>query len=158
VAIGYGERRARDVTGSVQTVSTEQFNTGRVVSPEQLIQAKVPGVQMVDSGEPGGGVNIRIRGGTSVNASNEPLFVVDGVPLAPRRRPVGGPQPAELPQPGRHREHHGAQGRRIDGDLRVARRERRGAGHHEDRPLSRSAVLVQRLASRRRAISRARTC
>ncbi|HYJ78369.1 MAG TPA: SusC/RagA family TonB-linked outer membrane protein [Longimicrobiaceae bacterium] len=81
VAIGYGERRVRDVTGSVQAVGAEEFNTGRVVSPEQLIQGKVAGVQVVTSGEPGGGTSIRIRGGTSVNASNEPLFVIDGVPL-----------------------------------------------------------------------------
>jgi iron complex outermembrane receptor protein len=81
VAIGYGERRVRDVTGSVQAVSAEQFNTGRVVSPEQLLQGKVAGVQVVTTGEPGGGSSIRIRGGTSANASNEPLFVIDGVPL-----------------------------------------------------------------------------
>lgn len=83
VAIGYGERRVRDVTGSVEAVGEEDFNTGRVVSPEQLIQSKVAGVQVVDNGEPGGGLAIRIRGGTSVNASNEPLFVIDGVPLQP---------------------------------------------------------------------------
>jgi len=81
VAIGYGERRIRDVTGSVQAVTPEQFNTGRIVSPDQLIQGKVAGVQVVTSGEPGGGSSIRIRGGTSIAASNEPLFVVDGVPL-----------------------------------------------------------------------------
>jgi len=83
VAIGYGERRVRDVTGSVQAVSEEQFNTGRVVSPSQLISGKVAGVQVVDNGEPGGGTTIKIRGGTSVTASNEPLFVVDGIPLPP---------------------------------------------------------------------------
>ncbi|HEX6746932.1 MAG TPA: SusC/RagA family TonB-linked outer membrane protein [Longimicrobium sp.] len=83
VAIGYGERRVRDVTGSVQAVGAEEFNTGRVVSPEQLVQGKVAGVQVVTTGEPGGGTSIRIRGGTSVNASNEPLVVVDGVPLEP---------------------------------------------------------------------------
>lgn len=83
VAIGYGERRVRDVTGSVDAVAAEEFNTGRIVSPDQLIQGKVAGVQVVSSGEPGGSSSIRIRGGTSVNASNEPLFVVDGVPLAP---------------------------------------------------------------------------
>ncbi|HEU0015638.1 MAG TPA: SusC/RagA family TonB-linked outer membrane protein [Longimicrobium sp.] len=85
VAIGYGERRVRDITGSVAPVSEEQFNTGRVVSPDQLIQGKVAGVQVVNSGEPGGGANIRVRGGTSVNAGNEPLIVLDGVPL-----PQGG--------------------------------------------------------------------
>jgi TonB-linked SusC/RagA family outer membrane protein len=81
VAIGYGERRVRDVTGSIQGVSAEEFNTGRVVSPEELIQGKVAGVQVINSGEPGGGTRIRVRGGTSVTASNDPLFVIDGVPL-----------------------------------------------------------------------------
>lgn len=85
VAIGYGEVRERDRTGAVTQVTTEEFNPGRVVSAEQLIQSKVAGVQVVDSGEPGAGINIRIRGATSVNASSEPLFVIDGVPLA-----VGG--------------------------------------------------------------------
>lgn len=81
VAIGYGERRVRDVTGSVQAVSEEQFNPGRVVSPEELIQGKVAGVQVINSGEPGGGTSLRIRGGTSVTASSEPLFVIDGQPI-----------------------------------------------------------------------------
>jgi iron complex outermembrane receptor protein len=83
VVVGFGESEARDVTGAIQAVPPEQFNRGRIVSTEELIQAKVPGVQVVDSGEPGGGVNIRIRGGTSVTSSNEPLFVIDGVPIAP---------------------------------------------------------------------------
>jgi len=81
VAIGYGDQRARDRTGVVNAVTAEQFNTGRVVSPEQLITGKVAGVQVVDNNEPGGGISIRVRGGTSVNASNDPLYVVDGTPL-----------------------------------------------------------------------------
>lgn len=81
VAIGYGETRARDLTGSVAQVSTGEFNTGRIVSAEQLIQGKIAGVQIHDTGEPGGGVSIRIRGTTSVGAGNEPLIVVDGNPL-----------------------------------------------------------------------------
>ncbi|HEU0298025.1 MAG TPA: SusC/RagA family TonB-linked outer membrane protein [Longimicrobium sp.] len=89
VAIGYGTRSSRDVAGAVEGVTAEEFNTGRIVSPEQLIQGKVAGVQVVTSGEPGGGTNLRIRGGSSADvaggASNEPLIVVDGVPL-----PVGG--------------------------------------------------------------------
>ncbi len=85
VVIGYGETTQRELTGVIQRVDAREFNAGRVVSPEQLIQAKVPGVQIIDSGEPGGGISVRIRGGTSVTSSNEPLFVVDGVPLA-----VGG--------------------------------------------------------------------
>ena len=82
VSIGYGTAEERNITGVVDQVSSEDFNTGRVVSPEQLIQSKVAGVQVSDNGEPGGGLSIRIRGGTSTSASNEPLFVVDGVPLA----------------------------------------------------------------------------
>jgi TonB-dependent starch-binding outer membrane protein SusC len=82
VVVGYGEEKARDITGSVATVTTKDFNPGRIVSPQQLIQAKVPGVQVVGANEPGGSVAIRIRGGSSVTSSNEPLFVVDGLPLA----------------------------------------------------------------------------
>ncbi|MFQ5537841.1 MAG: SusC/RagA family TonB-linked outer membrane protein [Gemmatimonadota bacterium] len=82
VVIGYGERQKRQVTGVIKDVAPEEFNAGRIVSPEQLIQGKVAGVQIIDSGEPGGGVSLRIRGGTSVTSSNEPLFVVDGVPLS----------------------------------------------------------------------------
>ena len=86
VITGYGGvRDVRDRTGVAETVKEKDFNVGRVVSPEQLIQAKVPGVQVIDNNEPGGGISMRIRGGTSVNASNEPLFVIDGVPLS-----VGG--------------------------------------------------------------------
>ena len=81
VVVGYGRQEARDVTGVVATVDTTTFNKGRIVSPEQLIQGKVAGVQVVDNNEPGGGLAIRIRGGTSVNASNDPLFVIDGVPI-----------------------------------------------------------------------------
>lgn len=79
--IGYGTQDVRNATGTVAAVTPDKFNVGRVVSPEQLITAKVPGVQVIDNNEPGGGISIRIRGGTSVNASNEPLFVIDGVPL-----------------------------------------------------------------------------
>lgn len=85
VITGYGTQQATQVATSIERVGTEEFNRGRVISPEQLIQGKVAGVDVVDSGEPGGGVSIRIRGGTSVTSSNEPLIVVDGVPLA-----VGG--------------------------------------------------------------------
>ena len=99
---GYGTQDVRDVTGSVKAVTAEDFNPGRIVSPEQLIQAKVPGVQVIDSNEPGGGISIRIRGGTSVNASNEPLFVVDGVPLnvggglSSGRNPLNFLNPADI--------------------------------------------------------------
>jgi TonB-dependent starch-binding outer membrane protein SusC len=89
VVIGYGERRQRDMTGVVQSVTSSEFNTGRVISPEELIQGKVAGLQVIDTGEPGGGISIRIRGGTSVNASNEPLIVIDGVPMPTANRQSG---------------------------------------------------------------------
>ncbi len=81
VVTGYGEQRAGNITGAVSQVSTAGFNTGRIISTEQLIQTKVAGVQVVDNNEPGGGLSIRIRGATSINASSDPLFVIDGVPI-----------------------------------------------------------------------------
>ena len=81
VVTGYGSQRVGDITGSVTAVHDSQFNTGRVVSPQMLIQSKVAGVQVVENNEPGGGINLRIRGPTSATASSEPLYVVDGVPL-----------------------------------------------------------------------------
>ncbi len=83
VVIGYGTQEARDATGAVASVKSEDFNGGVIASPEQLIQGKAAGVQITQaSGEPGSGINIRIRGTSSVRSGNNPLFVVDGVPLA----------------------------------------------------------------------------
>ena len=82
VVIGYGEQKKEDVTGVVTAVNSESFNRGAIVSPDQLVTGKVAGVQITsNSGEPGGQTSIRIRGGTSVNASNEPLYVIDGVAI-----------------------------------------------------------------------------
>ncbi len=83
VVIGYGTQSVKDATGAVAVVSSEDFNQGVIASPEQLIQGKTAGVQITQtSGEPGAGVNLRIRGTSSVRSNNNPLFVVDGVPLA----------------------------------------------------------------------------
>ena len=91
VVIGYGTVASRDATGAVTTVTTEDFNRGVVGSPEELIQGRTAGLQVTSaSGEPGGGVNIRIRGTTSVRGGNNPLFVVDGVPLAGDNVSAGG--------------------------------------------------------------------
>lgn len=82
VVIGYGTQRKSDLTGSVSNVSSKDFNAGLISSPEQLINGKVSGVQiMSNSGSPTAGSTIRIRGGASLNASNDPLIVLDGVPL-----------------------------------------------------------------------------
>lgn len=91
VVVGYGVQEKRDATGAVESVKAEDFNQGVISSPEQLIQGKSAGVQITQaSGEPGGGVNIRIRGTSSVRAGNNPLFVVDGVPLSGDEVSAGG--------------------------------------------------------------------
>ncbi|TXD83139.1 SusC/RagA family TonB-linked outer membrane protein [Subsaximicrobium wynnwilliamsii] len=83
VLIGYGTTTIKDATGSISTVTAEEFNGGVISSPEQLIQGKTAGVQITQSsGEPGAGVAIRIRGTSSLSADNNPLFVVDGIPLS----------------------------------------------------------------------------
>lgn len=82
VVIGYGSQRKTDLTGSISSVNSKDFNGGLVNSPEQLINGKVPGVTIISSsGSPTSGSTIRIRGGASLNASNDPLIVLDGVPL-----------------------------------------------------------------------------
>lgn len=82
VVIGYGEIRKSDATGAVEVVGEEEFNKGFQTSPEQLIQGRVAGVQITSSsGEPGAAANIRIRGASSIRAGNNPLIVLDGVPL-----------------------------------------------------------------------------
>ncbi|MFV8226047.1 SusC/RagA family TonB-linked outer membrane protein [Christiangramia aquimixticola] len=82
VLIGYGTTTVQDATGAVSSVTSEEFNKGVIASPEELIQGKTAGVQISQtSGEPGAGVNIRIRGTNSIRSGNNPLFVVDGVPL-----------------------------------------------------------------------------
>jgi len=82
VITGYGQQEKRDVTGVVTEVKASSFNKGAIVSPDQLIAGKIAGVQITpNSGEPGTGGTVRIRGGTSITASNDPLYVVDGIPL-----------------------------------------------------------------------------
>jgi len=82
VVVGYGTTRKRDLTGAVATVSSKDFVKGALQTPEQLIAGKVAGVQITpNSGAPGSGSRIRIRGGASLNASNDPLIVIDGVPV-----------------------------------------------------------------------------
>ncbi len=83
VVIGYGVQKKSDATGSVVAISTDDFNKGGIATPTSLISGKVAGVQITSSGgDPGGSGTIRIRGGSSLNASNDPLIVVDGIPLS----------------------------------------------------------------------------
>jgi len=82
VVTGYGSQRREAITGAVATVRADEANVGVVTNPNGLITGRVAGVNITsNSGEPGGGIQIRVRGGTSISASNEPLYVVDGVPL-----------------------------------------------------------------------------
>ena len=82
VVIGYGVQKKDDLTGSISTVGEKDFNQGLISSPEQLVNGKVAGVQIVNAGgSPTAGSTIRIRGGASLNASNDPLIVLDGVPM-----------------------------------------------------------------------------
>lgn len=82
VVTGYGAQRREAITGSVATVGADEANVGVISNANQLLQGRVAGVQMTtNSGEPGGGAQVRIRGGTSIQASNNPLYVIDGVPL-----------------------------------------------------------------------------
>ncbi len=93
VVIGYGTARKKDLTGSVASVSSKDFNKGALASPDQLIQGKVAGVQVTNnSGAPGGEVTLRIRGNNSIRTGNQPLVVIDGVPLDGRspRPTLGG--------------------------------------------------------------------
>ncbi|HMQ47242.1 MAG TPA: TonB-dependent receptor [Saprospiraceae bacterium] len=91
VVIGYGTVKKSDATGVVTSVTDEKFNKGAIVSPDLLLSGKVAGVQITpNSGEPGGKSKIRIRGGTSINASNEPLYVIDGVPIENVAHDPGG--------------------------------------------------------------------
>lgn len=82
VVVGYGNQRREAITGSVATVKADEANVGVVANPNQLLTARVAGVNVTaNNGEPGGGAQVRVRGGTSLSASNDPLYVVDGVPL-----------------------------------------------------------------------------
>ncbi len=82
VVIGYGQVKKEDATGSVEAISTDDFNPGAITSPQELVSGKIAGVNITSGGgSPGEGATIRIRGGSSLSASNDPLFVIDGVPV-----------------------------------------------------------------------------
>ncbi len=102
VVIGYGSVKKKDATGSVTAISSKSFNKGAITSPTDLLAGKVAGVQITtNGGAPGSGATIRIRGGSSLSASNDPLIVVDGVPLsnssiAGMRNPLNNINPADI--------------------------------------------------------------
>ncbi|WP_018628914.1 SusC/RagA family TonB-linked outer membrane protein [Niabella aurantiaca] len=83
VVIGYGTARKKDLTGAMVTINEKNFNKGIMTNPDQLIQGKTPGVMVINNtGQPGGTVTVRIRGNSSIRASNNPLFVLDGIPMS----------------------------------------------------------------------------
>ena len=81
VVVGYGTTTVKDATGSVEAITAKEFTKGNIVTPENLLSGRVAGVNITTSGAPGSGSQIRIRGGSSFNASNDPLIVIDGLPL-----------------------------------------------------------------------------
>ncbi len=91
VVVGYGTQRRGDVTASVATVDIDDANQGLVTAPTDFLEGRVAGVNVIEaSGEPGANVSVRIRGGTSITASNEPLYVIDGIPISNDNVTPGG--------------------------------------------------------------------
>jgi TonB-linked SusC/RagA family outer membrane protein len=88
VVIGYGTTTIEDATGAITSVSEEDFNKGNIVTPENLLNGRVAGLTINSGGAPGSGAAIRIRGGASLDASNDPLIVINGLPID--NRAVGG--------------------------------------------------------------------
>ncbi|MEL1241571.1 SusC/RagA family TonB-linked outer membrane protein [Flavobacterium flavipallidum] len=82
VQVGYGTVKKKDATGSVSQISAKEFNKGQNVTPESLISGRISGVNVTGGGAPGAKADIRIRGGSSLNASNDPLIILDGLPLS----------------------------------------------------------------------------
>ena len=91
VVVGYGTQKKSDVTGSVARLSEDPMKSTIAANADQMLQGKVAGVQVTsNSGAPGGATSIRIRGASSLNSSNEPLYVVDGVPMSTAGSDIGG--------------------------------------------------------------------
>ena len=81
VVIGYGTTTTRDATGSLTSVTPEDFNQGNIVTPENQLNGRVAGLTVNTGGQPGAGSVIRIRGGASLGASNDPLIIINGLPI-----------------------------------------------------------------------------
>ncbi len=99
IQVGYGSTKKKDATGSVTLVTAKDFNKGAIVSVDQLLAGKAAGVRITsDGGQPDSAPNIRIRGGASLNASNNPLIIIDGVPIGDNN-PAGVNNPLTLVNP-----------------------------------------------------------
>lgn len=105
VAVGYGTQRREAITGSIATLNADQANVGVISNANEMIQGRLTGVEITPTnGEPGAGTQVRIRGGTSISGGNEPLYVIDGVPVQNIPAEAGGfsiggrtPAPARNP-------------------------------------------------------------
>ena len=99
VVIGYGTTTKKEATGSLQSITTKDFNKGSIVSADQLLTGKAPGVRITNNGgQPDSAPNIRIRGGASLNANSSPLIVIDGIPVD-NTTPAGVSNPLSLINP-----------------------------------------------------------
>ena len=99
VQVGYGSTKKKDATGAVTIITSKDFNKGAITSADQLLAGKAPGVRITSSGgAPDSAPNIRIRGGSSLNASNNPLIVIDGIPID-NVNPAGIANPLSLVNP-----------------------------------------------------------
>ncbi|MBC7890579.1 MAG: TonB-dependent receptor plug domain-containing protein, partial [Sphingobacteriaceae bacterium] len=100
VVIGYGAVKKRDLTGSVASIGTDELKAQPISSFNQALQGRVAGVQVTNaSNAPGGGVTIRVRGGNSISASNDPLYVIDGFPITNPSPATGAAGSASFPNP-----------------------------------------------------------
>lgn len=98
VIVGYGTQSRRDVTGAITTINTETIERTANATIEQALNGKIAGVNILSSdGAPGSGIRVRIRGGTSINANNEPLYVIDGMPIEVDYSVSDGPAEVEGP-------------------------------------------------------------
>ncbi|PIB36223.1 hypothetical protein BFP72_12890 [Reichenbachiella sp. 5M10] len=97
VVVGYGTQEKKDVTGAMSTLGEEDFNKGVVSNPLEMIQGRATGVQITQSsGAPGAAISVKIRGNGSIRSSNDPLYVVDGVPLSGSNVSAGGTGAGDL--------------------------------------------------------------
>ena len=99
VVIGYGTVKKKDATGSLTSITSKDFNKGAIISADQLLTGKAPGVRITSNGgQPDSDPNIRIRGGASLSANNNPLIVIDGIPID-NTNPAGVSNPLSLINP-----------------------------------------------------------
>ena len=147
VAVGYGSQTRGELSTSVTSVYAGDIANQPVASLDAALQGKAAGVQVTqNAGNPGNAISVRVRGDASISASNQPLFVIDGVPMVVRATSPSSTWAARAIaaisgiSPRRHRQHRRPQGRRRGIHLRLPGLQRRGDDHHEARPGGQAAV------------------